>query len=132
MGIGADWDAYATLGGEAVPAPVEVEAAGVGVQLDGHAKLTGALDDRSRSAHSRRAAAACGPSGGQESSSRGSPSRESAVASAPRAAIEVAVNRGDDEVEGRQRLVVVVQRAVAQDVALGAFEDAERAGRTPR
>ena len=35
------------------------------------------------------------------------------------------MNRGDDEVEGRQRLLIVVKLTVAQDVALGALEDTQ-------
>src|SRR5689334_21013774 len=35
------------------------------------------------------------------------------------------MDRGDDEIERRKSLVVVVQRAIAQDIAFSAFEDTE-------
>src|SRR5260370_23829588 len=37
--------------------------------------------------------------------------------------IEQAVNRGDYEIEGCQHIISVIERAVAQDIALCSFED---------
>src|SRR5689334_22101858 len=45
MRIRTDRYAHAALGGESVPAPVEVKAIGIGVQLNGHTQLTRARDD---------------------------------------------------------------------------------------
>ena len=126
--IGAYWDAYTAIFRVVEVAPVEVEPVRIGVDLDGDAKLACAVDHRLQVG---RVALAFQ----QDAPSRVAQNRAVGVlhrANQPlclllRRQVEEAVDRGHDEIERRQRLLVVVQRAIAQDVALRSLEDAKRA-----
>src|SRR5690606_39022364 len=126
VGVRVDGDSYALRRSRADPAPVHIQPVRIGVQLQRHMMLGTGRDHgfvvyriafTGEQEPTRRVA--------QDGGVRILYRREEALGGFGLGHVELRVDARHDEVEAGQHLVVVVEAAIGQDVALYAAEDAE-------
>ena len=126
MRVGVDGDECALFEGVADPTPVHVEAAGVGVEFDRDVVSDAGVDD---------GFVIDGVAGAAEEEAAGHVAEDGGVGVFDGfeeaghgffdVHLQVGVDGGDDEVEGGEDLIAVVEGSIVEDVGFDAFEDGE-------
>ena len=126
MGIGIDGAFHAFFFGERPPAPVEIEAAGIGVEFDDRARGGGGIEDGGN-------IQLVGFAAEEEAAGEVAEHGDMGVFTGANDAVshlglrhgEGRVDARHDIIEGGEDFIRKIQRAVLENVALGAGENAE-------
>jgi len=127
MGVGIDGDFDSLLFGEDAVTPVQIQPVGVGVQFQGLAELGRCVEHLLDVDGVGLTGQEEPPRGmGQDGGERMLQGRDDAARHFLGGQVEPGMDGGDDEIEQRQRVVVIIQRSVGQDIRFDPFEDVKR------